>query len=64
MIKDIEFFIKKILFFEKFLLKKRLIRAINKGYEKELKIVEKYSDKNYFDNIWNSLILKYSKRAP
>lgn len=43
--KDIEFFIKKI-FPEKYLLKKRLTRAINKNYEKELEIIERFSDKS------------------
>ena len=44
MMKDIEFFFKKILFSESYLLKKRIIRAINKNYEKELKIIEKFAD--------------------
>ena len=44
MIKDVEFFIKRIFFSESYLLKKRILRAINKSYEKELKIVERYSD--------------------
>ena len=45
MIKDIEYIIKKILFKESYLLKKRLIRAINKNYEKELNVISKFSDK-------------------
>ena len=45
MIKDLEFFFKRIFFSESYLLKKRLIRAINKGYEKELKIIDKFADK-------------------
>ncbi len=45
MIKDIEFILKKIIFSESYLLKKRLIRAINKNYEKELDIIDKYADK-------------------
>jgi len=44
-IKDIEFFFKKLFFSEVFLLKKRLDRAIKKNYEKELKVIERYSDK-------------------
>ena len=44
--KDIEFFIKKLLFSESYLLKKRLNRAIKKGYEKELKIIDKFADKS------------------
>ncbi len=46
MIKDIEFFVKKLIFPESYLLKKRLIRAINKKYEKELDIIDKYADKS------------------
>ena len=42
--KDIEYFFKKFLFSETYLLKKRLKRAINKKYEKELDIIEKFSD--------------------
>ena len=45
MIKDIEFFLKKIFFKESYLLKKRLIRAINKDYEKELQIIDRFSDR-------------------
>ena len=45
MIKDLEFIIKKIFFSESYLLKRRLKRAIKKNYEKELKIIERYSDK-------------------
>ena len=44
--KDIEFFFKKIFFFESFLLKKRIKRAIKKNYEKELGIIEKFADKS------------------
>jgi FkbM family methyltransferase len=43
--KDLEFLIKKIIP-EKYLLEKRLKRAIKKGYEKELTIIRKFSDKN------------------
>ncbi len=45
MMKDIEFLLKKIFFSESYLLKKRIIRAINKNYEKELEIIEKFADK-------------------
>ena len=45
MIKDIEFIIKKLFFKESYLLKKRLVRAINKNYEKELEIIERYADR-------------------
>ena len=40
MIKDLEFLFKKVFFSESYLLKKRLKRAINKGYEKELLIID------------------------
>ncbi len=46
MIKDLEFLIKKIFFSEGYLLKKRLKRAIKKGYEKELKIIDKFADRS------------------
>ena len=46
MIKDIEFFLKNLLFSEKFLLEKRLRRAIKKNYEKELLIINNFKDKN------------------
>ncbi len=45
MIKDIEFLFKKLLFKEHYLLKKRLTRAIDNNYEKELDVIEKYADK-------------------
>ena len=44
MIKDLEFLLKRIFFSESYLLEKRLKRAINKGYEKELKIIDKFAD--------------------
>ena len=44
MIKDLEFILKKIFFSQKYLLEKRLKRAIKKNYEKELEIIDKYSD--------------------
>ncbi len=46
MIKDLEFLLKKTFFSESYLLKKRLKRAIRKGYEKELKIIDKFADKS------------------
>ena len=46
MIKDLEFLLKKIFFSEKYLLEKRLKRAIKKNYEKELEIIDRYSDKS------------------
>lgn len=44
-IKDIEFIIKKFLP-EKYLLKRRLKRAIKKNYEKELSVIERFADKS------------------
>ena len=44
MIKDLEYLLKRIFFSEKYLLKKRLIRSIKNNYEKELKIIDRYSD--------------------
>ncbi len=46
MIKDIEYLFKKIFFSEKYLLKKRLNRAIKKNYEKELYIIDILKDEN------------------
>ena len=45
-IKDLEFIIKKIFFSQRYLLKKRLVRAINNNYEKELNIIDRFSDKS------------------
>jgi len=44
--KELEFLFKKIFIPEKFLLKRRLDRAINKVYEKELIFLDKVVDKN------------------
>ena len=44
-IKDLEFIIKKIFFSQSYLLKKRLLRAINNNYEKELTFIDRFSDK-------------------
>ena len=46
MIKDLEFFLKKTFVSQKYLLKKRLNRAINKNYEKELSIIDKFSNQS------------------
>ena len=45
-IKDLKFIIKKIFFSQRYLLKKRLVRAINNNYEKELNIIDRFSDKS------------------
>ena len=39
-LKDVSFFIKKIFLSEKYQLKKRIIRSINKHLEKEMQIVQ------------------------
>ena len=44
--KDLEFFLKNIFFSEKYLLNKRLNRAIKNNYEKELLIINRFSDKS------------------
>ena len=44
--KEIEYFIKKNFFSEKFLLKKRLIRAIKKNYDQEISLLGKIIDKD------------------
>ena len=46
MIKDIEYLIKNFLFSESFLLERRLRRSIEKNYEKELNITQRFSDRN------------------
>ena len=45
MIKDLEYTLKNIFFSEKFLLKKRLKRALKNNYEKELKLIESFGNK-------------------
>ena len=45
MIKDLEYLIKKIVP-EKILLKKRIKRDLQKGYEKELELISRFSDKS------------------
>ena len=44
MIKDIEYFIKNLLFSDKNLLEKRLKRSIKNNYEKELSIIDTYKN--------------------
>ena len=44
MIKDLEFLFKNLFFSEKFLLEKRLKRAIKKNYEKELSIISSFKN--------------------
>ena len=44
--KDLEFIIKKFFISQSFLLRKRLVRAINNSYEKELFFIDRFSDKS------------------
>jgi len=44
--KEIEYFIKKNFFPESFILKKRLIRSIKKGYDQEISLLNKVINKN------------------
>ena len=46
MIKDLEFFLKSIFFSEKYLLNKRLNRAIKNNYEKELSLINRFKDQS------------------
>ena len=68
MIKDLEFFFKKLLFTEHFLLKRRLDRAIKNNYEKELLIIDKFENKNksaidvgVYRGVYSYEMSKYSK---
>ncbi len=45
-LKDFEFFIKKFFFSQSYLLKKRLKRAIDNNYEKELSLIERFANKS------------------
>ena len=45
-LKDLEFFIKKFFFSQSYLLKKRLKRAIDNKYEKELNLIERFANKS------------------
>ena len=45
MIKDLEYTLKNLFFSEKFLLKKRLKRALKDNYEKELELIESFGNK-------------------
>tara|TARA_B100000780_G_C21004435_1_gene401998 strand:+ start:113 stop:856 length:744 start_codon:yes stop_codon:yes gene_type:complete len=46
MIKDLEFFFKNIFFSEKYLLNKRLKRALKNNYEKELALINKFTNRD------------------
>ena len=66
--KDIEFILKKIFFSEKFLLKRRLERAVKNKYEPELKLIKKFIthgtdslDIGIYKGIYSYEISKYAK---
>ena len=66
--KDIEFILKKIFFSEKFLLKRRLERAVKNEYEPELKLIKKFIthgtdslDIGIYKGIYSYEISKYAK---
>ena len=66
--KEIEFFFKRFFFSEKFLLKRRLERAVKKKYEPEIKLIEEFvvSGTDSLDiganqGIYSYVISKYAK---
>ena len=68
--KEIEFFFKKIFFPEKYLLKKRLERAIKNNYEPELGLVKDFIlpetdsiDVGVYRGIYSYEMSKYSKNV-
>ena len=66
--KEIEFFLKKFFFSEKFLLKKRLERAVKNNYEPEIKLIKEFVvsgtdglDVGIYRGIYSYEISKYAK---
>ena len=66
--KEIEFILKKIFFSEKFLLKRRLERAVKNKYEPELKLIKKFIthgtdslDIGIYKGVYSYEISKYAK---
>ena len=66
--KEIEFFIKRFFFSEKFLLKKRLERAVKNNYEPEIKLIKEFVvggtdclDIGIYRGIYSYEISKYAK---
>ena len=66
--KEIEFFFKRFFFSEKFLLKRRLERAVKKNYEPEIKLIEEFVvsgtdslDIGAYQGIYSYVISKYAK---
>ena len=68
--KEIEFFLKKYFFSQKYLLKKRLERAIKNNYETELKLVKNFIsagtesiDVGVYRGVYSYEMSKYSKNV-
>ena len=66
--KEIEFFIKRFFFSEKFLLKKRLERAVKNNYEPEIKLIKEFVvsgtdglDIGIYRGVYSYEISKYAK---
>ena len=66
--KEIEFFFKRFFFSEKFLLKRRLERAVKNNYEPEIKLIEEFVisgtdglDIGVYQGIYSYEISKYAK---
>ena len=70
MIKDIEYFLKKTFFSQKFLLKRKLERQIKNNYENELSIIKEFKDKDkiaidvgVYRGIYSFQLSKYFKKV-
>ena len=66
--KEIEFFFKRFFFSEKFLLKRRLERAVKNNYEPEIKLIEEFVvsgtdglDIGVYQGVYSYEISKYAK---
>ena len=66
--KEIEFFLKRFFFSEKFLLKRRLERAVKNNYEPEIKLIKEFVvggtdclDIGIYRGIYSYEISKYAK---
>ena len=69
-LKDVSFFIKKIFLSEKYQLKKRIIRSINKPLEEEMQIVQELCsadkislDVGVFRGVYSYLLSKHSLKV-
>ena len=70
MIKDLEYTLKNLFFSEKFLLKKRLKRALKDNYEKELELIESFGNKKksavdvgVYRGVYSYKLSKYFKKV-